>query len=96
MSATITDEQSAARDLVRQWAARGRGVRRRARYRAGPARCVATALPRAGRSGTVRRSRPEAAGGAGGSLGDLCAMVAEAARALIPGPVAALPWPPSL
>lgn len=31
---------------------------------------------------------PEDAGGAGGSVGDLCAMVDEAAAALIPGPVA--------
>ena len=30
----------------------------------------------------------EEAGGAGGSVADLCAMVEEAARALVPGPVA--------
>ena len=31
---------------------------------------------------------PEDSGGAGGSIEDLCAMVEEAAKALVPGPVA--------
>ncbi len=88
MSATITDEQFAARDLVRSWAAS----------------VGAPAAVRDVEQGTPQAWRPvyrglaelglfgvavaEEAGGAGGSVEDLCAMVEEAARALIPGPVA--------
>lgn len=88
MSATITDEQLAARELVRSWAA-GSG---------------AYAAVRDVESGATQAWRPiyrgladlglfgvavaEEAGGAGGSVLDLCAMVEEAARALVPGPVA--------
>lgn len=88
MSATVTDEQSAARDLVRQWAA-GAGA-------AAAIRDVESGRPDAWQPvyrgladlGLFGVAVPEDAGGAGGSVGDLCAMVEEAARALIPGPVA--------
>ena len=88
MSATITDEQSAARDLVRQWAA-GAGASAAVRD-IEQGRRDAWQQPYRGLAGLglFGVAVPEAAGGAGGSLGDLCAMVAEAARALIPGPVA--------
>ncbi len=88
MSTTITDEQFAARDLVRSWAAGA----------------AATASVRDVEHGSADAWRPvyrgiadlglfgvavaEESGGAGGSITDLCAMVEEAARALIPGPVA--------
>ena len=88
MSVTITDEQAAARDLVRSWAA-GAGA---------PAavRDIDGGRPDAWRQvyggiaelGLFEVAVSEAAGGAGGSVEDLCAMVEEAARALTPGPVA--------
>jgi len=88
VSVTITDEQAAARDLVRSWAA-GAGA---------PAavRDIDGGRPDAWRQvyggiaelGLFEVAVSEAAGGAGGSVEDLCAMVEEAARALTPGPVA--------
>ena len=88
MSATITDEQFAARDLVRSWAA-GSGA-------ADTVRDIEDGHPDAWRAvydgvaelGLFGVAVAEEAGGAGGSVIDLCAMVEEAARALIPGPVA--------
>ena len=88
MSATITDEQFAARDLVRSWAA-GTGA-------PDTVRDIEDGHPDAWRAvydgvaelGLFGVAVAEEAGGAGGSVIDLCAMVEEAARALIPGPVA--------
>ena len=88
MSATITDEQAAARDLVRSWAA-GAGapaaVRDVEHGRPDAWQPLYRGLAELGLFGVAI---PEEAGGAGGSIADLCAMVEEAARALIPGPVA--------
>jgi 3-oxochol-4-en-24-oyl-CoA dehydrogenase len=88
LSATITDEQFAARDLVRGWAV-GSGA---------PAavRAVEQGDPDAWRApydglaqlGIFGVAVAEEHGGAGGTVGDLCAMVDEAAAALLPGPVA--------
>lgn len=88
MSATITDEQFAARELVRSWAATA----------GAPAavRDVEQGAPDAWRPvyrgladlGLFGVAVAEEAGGAGGTVSDLCAMIEEAARALIPGPVA--------
>ena len=85
---TATDEQSAARELVRQWAA-------------GAAPTIACRAIERGDSDAWRQpylglaelglfgvAVSEEAGGAGGTIADLCAMVEEAARALVPGPVA--------
>lgn len=88
MSATITDEQFAARELVRSWAASSGA--------AAAVRDVEQGTPEAWRPvyralaelGLFGVAVAEDAGGAGGSVQDLCAMVEEAARALIPGPVA--------
>ena len=88
MSATITDEQFAARELVRSWAA-GTGA-------PDAVRDIENGHPDAWRAvydgvaelGLFGVAVAEEAGGAGGSVIDLCAMVEEAARALIPGPVA--------
>ncbi|TGD86098.1 acyl-CoA dehydrogenase [Mycolicibacterium sp. CH28] len=88
MSATITDEQFAARDLVRSWAASaGASAAVRDVEQGTPAawRPVYRGLAELGLFGVAVA---EEAGGAGGSVEDLCAMVEEAARALIPGPVA--------
>ena len=87
MSATITDEQFAARDLVRTWAA-GAGapaaVRDVEHGRPDAWRNVFDGVAELGLFGVAV---PEDAGGAGGTVVDLCAMVEEAARALVPGPV---------
>lgn len=88
MSATITDEQFAVRDLIRSWAA-GIGapdtVRDVEHGRGDAWRAVYDGIAELGLFGVAV---DETAGGAGGSVTDLCAMVEEAARALIPGPVA--------
>lgn len=88
MSATITDEQFAVRDLIRSWAA-GTGapdtVRDVEHGRGDAWRAVYDGIAELGLFGVAV---DETAGGAGGSVTDLCAMVEEAARALIPGPVA--------
>ncbi len=88
MSASITDERLAARDLVRSWAAgSGAPASIRAIEHGDPAawRVPYTGIAELGLFGIAV---DEKAGGAGGSVEDLCAMVEEAARALIPGPVA--------
>ena len=93
MVATVTDEQFAARELVRDWARN---------TTSGPGGTAAIREVEQGETPTPggRCSRgladlgmfgvavPEDAGGAGGSIEDLCAMVEEAAKALVPGPVA--------
>lgn len=92
MVATVTDEQFAARELVRDWARN---------TTSGPG---GTTAIREVEQGNVDAWRPvfarladlglfgvavsEDAGGAGGSIEDLCAMVEEAAKALVPGPIA--------
>jgi 3-oxochol-4-en-24-oyl-CoA dehydrogenase len=85
---TITDEQFAARELVRDWAA-GSGA-------TAAVRAIEQGEPDAWQPvfggladlGLFGVAVPEDAGGAGGSIEDLCAMVEEAAKALVPGPVA--------
>jgi alkylation response protein AidB-like acyl-CoA dehydrogenase len=88
LSATITDEQFAARDLVRSWAAGSRA--------AAAVRAVEQGDPDAWRApydslaqlGIFGVAVAEQHGGAGGTVEDLCAMVDEAAAAVVPGPVA--------
>ena len=88
MPASIADERFAARDLVRSWAA-GAGA-------TAAVRAVEDGDPTAWRGpyqgiaelGLFGIAVDEQAGGAGGSVEDLCAMVEEAAWALVPGPVA--------
>jgi 3-oxochol-4-en-24-oyl-CoA dehydrogenase len=88
LSATITDEQFAARELVRSWAAGSGAIT--------AARDVEQGQPEAWRApyqglaqlGIFGVAIPEEHGGAGGTVEDLCAMVDEAAAALVPGPVA--------
>lgn len=92
MVATVTDEQFAARELVRDWA------------RSAVSGETASLAVRAVEQGDPEAWRPvfagladlglfgvavaEDDGGAGASISDLCAMVEEAAKALVPGPVA--------
>ncbi len=92
MVATVTDEQFAARELVRDWArtaASGEtaslAVRTVEQGDPDAWRPVFAGLADLGLFGVAVS---EDDGGAGGSISDLCAMVEEAAKALVPGPVA--------
>jgi 3-oxochol-4-en-24-oyl-CoA dehydrogenase len=88
VATTITDEQFAARELVRDWAA-GSGVTAAVRdIEQGEPKAWQPVFARLAELGLFGVAVPEECGGAGGSIEDLCAMVEEAARALVPGPVA--------
>ncbi|WP_344126809.1 acyl-CoA dehydrogenase family protein, partial [Mycolicibacterium murale] len=81
-------EQLAARELVRSWASGSGAIAAIRDVEEGKSeawRPVFGALTELGLFGVAV---PEDLGGAGGSVADLCAMVDEAAAALIPGPVA--------
>jgi len=88
VSTTTTDEQFAARELVRDWAEGSGSVQ--------AVRDVEQGDPDAWRKpyrafaelGMFGVAVPEEHGGAGGTVEDLCAIVDEAAAALVPGPVA--------
>jgi alkylation response protein AidB-like acyl-CoA dehydrogenase len=93
--ATVTDEQFAARELVRDWARNAtsgpggtsaiRMMEQGSEEGADAWRPVFAGLAELGLFGVAVA---EDGGGAGGSIEDLCAMVEEAAKALVPGPVA--------
>lgn len=92
MVATVTDEQFAARALVRDWARNttsGPGgtaaIREVEQGHPDAWRPVYAGLADLGIFGVAV---PEDHGGAGGTVEHLCAMVEEAAKALVPGPVA--------
>ncbi|BBX99425.1 acyl-CoA dehydrogenase [Mycobacterium lacus] len=92
MVATVSDDQFAARGLVRDWArdsasgsAASAAIREMEQGDADAWRPMFAGLADLGLFGVAV---PEEHGGAGGSIEDLCAMVEEAAKALIPGPVA--------
>jgi alkylation response protein AidB-like acyl-CoA dehydrogenase len=87
-SSTISSEQSAARELVRDWAA-GSGATAAARdIEQGEPKAWQPVFDGLAGLGLFGVAVPEEHGGAGGSIDDLAAMVEEAAKALIPGPVA--------
>ncbi|VEG58050.1 acyl-CoA dehydrogenase domain-containing protein [Mycolicibacterium aurum] len=87
-TALTTDEQSAARELVRSWAA-GSGCREAARdVEQGDADAWRAPYGRLAELGIFGVALPEEHGGADGTVSDLAAMIDEAAAALVPGPVA--------
>lgn len=90
--ATVTDEQFAARALVRDWARNatsGPGGTAAIRdVEQGKTDAWRPVFSRLAELGIFGVAIPEESGGAGGSIEDLCAMVEEAAKALVPGPVA--------
>jgi 3-oxochol-4-en-24-oyl-CoA dehydrogenase len=90
--ATVTDEQFAARALVRDWARNptsGPGGTTAIRaIEQGDPDAWRPVFARLADLGIFGVAIPEDRGGAGGSVEDLCAMVEEAAKALVPGPVA--------
>ena len=88
MAATITDEQFAVRDLVRRWSS-GAGAPAAVRdSEHGGRDAWHQVYGGVAELGLFGVAVDEQAGGAGGSVQDLCVMVEEAARALVPGPVA--------
>ena len=96
MVATVTDEQFAARELVRDWARNttsGPGGTAAIReieqgWDKGEIDAWRPVFTRLADLGLFGVAIPEDSGGAGGSIEDLCAMVEEAAKALVPGPIA--------
>jgi alkylation response protein AidB-like acyl-CoA dehydrogenase len=88
VSATITDEQFAARELVRSWAAGSGAVAAARDVEHGKQDAWRAPYDGLAQLGIFGVALPEEHGGAGGSADDLCAMVDEAAAAMVPGPVA--------
>ncbi|MBE1550131.1 alkylation response protein AidB-like acyl-CoA dehydrogenase [Mycobacterium sp. OAS707] len=88
MSATITDEQFAARELIRSWAASSGAVAAARAVERGDADAWRTAYQGVAELGLFGVALPEEHGGADGTAEDLLAMVDEAAAAMVPGPVA--------
>jgi 3-oxochol-4-en-24-oyl-CoA dehydrogenase len=87
-SSTISSEQFAARELVRDWAAGSGAVAAVRDIEQGEPKAWQPVFARLAELGLFGVAIPEEHGGAGGSIEDLAAMVEEAAKALIPGPVA--------
>ena len=88
MAAPITDEQLAVRDLVRRWSASAGAPAAVRDIEDGRRDAWRKVYDGAVDLGLFGVAVDEQAGGAGGSVEDLCVMVEEAARALVPGPVA--------
>ncbi|PRC42398.1 acyl-CoA dehydrogenase, partial [Mycobacterium sp. ITM-2017-0098] len=87
-SAVVADEQSAARELVRTWAASSGSVEAARDVEQGDAGAWRAPYGRLAELGIFGVALPEEHGGADGTVADLAAMVDEAAAALVPGPVA--------
>jgi 3-oxochol-4-en-24-oyl-CoA dehydrogenase len=85
---TITDEQFAARELVRDWAATSGATAAVRDIEQGEPKAWQPVFSGLVDLGLFGVAVPEDCGGAGGSIEDLCAMVDEAAKAMVPGPVA--------
>jgi hypothetical protein len=88
VATTITDEQFAARELVRDWAAGSGAIAAVRDIEQGEPNAWQPVFARLAELGLFGVAVPEECGGAGGSTEDLSAMIEEAARALVPGPVA--------
>jgi 3-oxochol-4-en-24-oyl-CoA dehydrogenase len=85
---TTTDEQFAARELVRDWASTSGATAAVRDIEQGEPRAWQPVFGGLADLGLFGVAVPEDCGGAGGSIEDLCAMVEETAKALVPGPVA--------
>ncbi|TPG31149.1 acyl-CoA dehydrogenase [Mycolicibacterium hodleri] len=83
-----TEEQFAARELVRSWAASSGAMTAVRRVEQGEPEAWRAPYDGLAQLGIFGVAVPEDLGGAGGSVEDLCVMVDEAAAALVPGPVA--------
>jgi alkylation response protein AidB-like acyl-CoA dehydrogenase len=87
-TSTNTDHQLAARELVRDWAAGSGAIAAIRDVEQGQSDAWRPVFAHLADLGLFGVAVPEDCGGAGGDVEDLCAMVDEAARALVPGPVA--------
>ena len=87
-SATGTDEQFAARELVRSWAAGSNAVKAAREIEQGDPDAWRAPYAGLAQLGIFGVALPEECGGADGTVDDLCAMVDEAAAAMVPGPIA--------
>ncbi len=87
MPATISDEQSAARELVRDWAAGSTSLEAVRDVEQGARDAWRVPFDALAALGIFGVALPEDLGGADGTIADLCAMLEEAAAGLIPGPV---------
>ncbi|WP_067976446.1 acyl-CoA dehydrogenase [Mycolicibacter icosiumassiliensis] len=85
---TSAADQLAARELVRDWAAAAGTAEAIRAAELGETDSWRAVFARLADLGLFGVAVPEEFGGAGGRLEDLCAMVDEAAKALVPGPVA--------
>ncbi|MGV0790388.1 acyl-CoA dehydrogenase family protein [Mycolicibacterium sp. XJ1819] len=85
---TSASEQFAARELVRSWAASSGAVAAAREVEQGTADAWRRPYDGLAQLGLFGVALPEAHGGADGTAEDLCAMVDEAAAAMVPGPVA--------
>jgi alkylation response protein AidB-like acyl-CoA dehydrogenase len=85
---TNYSEQFAARELVRSWAAGSGAITAARETERGKADAWRAPYQGLAQLGIFGVALPEEHGGAGGSVDDLCAMVDEAAAAMVPGPVA--------
>jgi alkylation response protein AidB-like acyl-CoA dehydrogenase len=83
-----SDEQFAAREMVRDWAAASRASEAARDVEQGDPEAWRRAYSGLAELGIFGVAIPEEQGGAGGTVEDLCAMVDEAAAAMVPGPVA--------
>jgi alkylation response protein AidB-like acyl-CoA dehydrogenase len=87
-SETSTSEQFAARELVRSWATGSGAIAAAREVEQGKPDAWRAAYRGVAELGIFGVALPEEHGGADGTVDDLCAMVDEAAAALVPGPVA--------
>ncbi|WP_422744437.1 acyl-CoA dehydrogenase family protein [Mycobacterium sp. WMMD1722] len=87
-AASSTDEQFAAREMVRDWAAASAVTADARDVEQGDPDGWRRAYAGLAELGIFGVAIAEEHGGAGGTVDDLCAMVDEAAAALVPGPVA--------
>ncbi|WP_418287685.1 acyl-CoA dehydrogenase family protein [Mycobacterium adipatum] len=85
---TDTSEESAARELVRSWAASSGAIEATRRVELGDPDAWRGPYAGFGQLGAFGVAVPEEFGGAGSTVTDLLAMVDEAAAALVPGPLA--------
>lgn len=86
-AATVTDEQFAAREMVRDWAVGSGAITAIRDVEQGKPEAWRPVYAGLAELGLFGVAVAEEAGGAGATIGDLCAMLDEAARALVPGPV---------
>ena len=87
MSASISDEQTAARELIRSWAPASGAIAAARAVEQGDTDAWLKPFSGLAELGFFGVAVPESLSGAGGGVADLCAMLEEAAYALVPGPV---------